>query len=165
MPITILVLFSNKEPTMPLELKPVTIECPRCQGRRPRYVMLDDGSIVYCYPPVAEGAPGLVNAVSVGCAIVAVTSQEQLDPDKVQHFVLFTGLNAHFVGCNGQYLFTRVMLRYGRGGDYAPLGGLFATTPLSCPDPVLTLCHEWLGEKPTQVTASGGDWELPPQTT
>ena len=120
---------------MPLELKSVSIACPRCQGRRPMYVMLEDGSIVYCYPPVAEGTPGLVNAVSVGCAIVAVTSQEQLDPDKVQHFILLAGLDERFV------------------------------EPSPCPDAVLTLCHEWLGEKPTQVTASGGDWELPPPST
>ena len=150
---------------MPLELKSVSIACPRCQGRRPMYVMLEDGSIVYCYPPVAEGTPGLVNAVSVGCAIVAVTSQEQLDPDKVQHFILLAGLDERFVGKPGHYFFTRVMLRYGSGGAFSPLGGLFATEPSPCPDAVLTLCHEWLGEKPTQVTASGGDWELPPPST
>lgn len=148
---------------MPLELKPIT--CPLCRGRRPYYVVLGDGSIVYCYPPVYDGVPGLVSAVSVGSAIIAATRQEGLDPDVVPHFVLLAGLDARFVGNPGHYLFARVMLCYGAGGPYAPLGGFFATTPMPCPEAVMTLCRVWLGEKPIQVTAKGGDWELPPPST
>lgn len=147
---------------MLLELK--TIVCPDCLGRRPYYIVLEDGSVVYCYPPVYDGVPGLISAVSLGSAILAATRQESLDPDSVPHFVLLVGLDARFVGSSGHYHYARVILRYEAGNPYAPLGGFFATTPTPCPEAVLTLCRVWLGEHPIQVTASGGDWELPPST-
>jgi hypothetical protein len=56
------------------------------------------------------------------------------------------------------------MLAFGSGGPYAPLGGFFAVEPLICPESVLVLCRDWLGEKPIQVTAKSGDWVLPPKT-
>jgi hypothetical protein len=150
---------------MALELRSITIDCPRCRGRRPMYTVLENNQIVYCYPPVDEGEPGFVNAVSVGCAITFVSAQERLNPAACQHFVLLSNLDARFVGKPGHYLYCRVMLVNSPTGPYAPLGGFFAVTPSPCPDSVLALCQHWLGDSPVQVAAQSGDWVLPPQTS